>query len=148
MFFRKLFVPKISYVYGVLVLGLACNTPSGHNKTHKDKSQSGIEGATETGSKDDALSLHLNLQPGSKYYYAINNETEMALEVQGKSISNKNESEVGLSYDFGKDSAGNYVLHMHYDKIHIYSKSGDKETELDAANAAATLDPTEKMLGL
>ena len=38
-------------------------------------------------------------------------------------------------------------MKMHYDKIHLYSKTGDKETEFDAANPAATLDPTEKMLG-
>ncbi|HEX6426428.1 MAG TPA: DUF6263 family protein [Niastella sp.] len=146
MFFRKLFVPKISFLYGVLILGLACNTPSGHNKTQKDKSQR--EGSTETDSKDGALSLHLNLQPGSKYYYIINNEYEIALEAGGKNISNKNKSDVDLTYDIQKDSAGNYLLQMHYEKIHLYTKSGDKESEMDADNASATFDPVEKMLGI
>lgn len=106
-----------------------------------------MEGTTGADSKDGALSLHLNLQPGSTYYYTINNEYDIALEAQGKSINNKNKSDVDLTYAIQKDSAGNYLLQMHYEKIHLYTKSGDKESEMDADNAGATFDPVEKMLG-
>ena len=37
---------------------------------------------------------------------------------------------------------------MKYDKIHLYTKKGDTETDLDADNAGLTADPTEKMLGI
>ncbi|AEW03411.1 hypothetical protein A4D02_35995 [Niastella koreensis] len=145
--FKKIFVLKNSYLFGFFILGIACNTPSGHGNTHKDKNQSGIAGTKGADSKDGALSLHLNLQPGSKYYYTINNEYDIALEAQGKSINNKNKSDVDLTYAIQKDSAGNYLLQMHYEKIHLYTKSGDKESEMDADNAGATFDPVEKMLG-
>ncbi|OQP54576.1 hypothetical protein A4H97_21645 [Niastella yeongjuensis] len=148
MLFKSIFVPKTSYLLGILVLGLACNTPSGHGKVRKDKGQGMIGGATGSDNNDDALSLQLNLQPGSKYYYTINNEYDIALEAGGKSINNKNKSDVSLTYDIQKDSAGNYLLQMHYDKIHLYTKAGDKESEMDADNANATFDPVEKMLGV
>jgi len=148
MFFSKLFVPKTSYLLGFLILAIACNAPSGHGKTQKDKSQGGMEGTTGADGKEGALSLHLNLQPGSKYYYTINNEYDIALEAGGKTVNNKNKSDVDLTYAIQKDSAGNYLLQMHYEKIHLFTKSGDKESEMDADNAGATFDPVEKMLGI
>lgn len=96
---------------------------------------------------NNALKLHFNPRTNTSYYYNINNESEIEVEVEGKDVINLNKSTVGVNYAVDKDSAGNFLLNLHYDKIHLYSKNGDKETEIDAGNAASTNDPMEKMLG-
>lgn len=68
------------------------------------------------------------------------------MEVSGKKIDNVNKSQVGARYSVNKDSAGNFLFTMAYDKIHLHAKKEDIETDMDAANAATTEDPTEKML--
>jgi hypothetical protein len=55
---------------------------------------------------------------------------------------------VGFSYAVDKDSAGNFLFTMKYDKIQVHTKTEDTETDLDADNATLTLDPVEKMLGI
>jgi len=122
------------FLFASTLLALSCGTNS-----NKDKKASN-DGIT--------FKPKVNFIPGSRYAYSITNESETGLELNGKKVNVQHKSNVGITYNIKKDSAGNYLLQLHYDNIHLYSKQGDKETELDAANAAATLDPTEKMLGI
>lgn len=97
---------------------------------------------------DKAYKLVLNPAPGASYYYDITTGTNVKMEVDEKKIKQENKTEAGATYTFQKDSTGNFLLTSAYDKIHIYSKKDDEETELDAANASASFDPLEKMLGI
>jgi len=90
--------------------------------------------------------LGLHIKPGSKYYYTIHNETETNLKLNDKKMENKNNSTVGLIYEMIKDTAGGFVLKIMYDSFHIVTKKGDAVTEMDAANAANSFNPVEKML--
>ena|SRR6266536_6201834 len=91
--------------------------------------------------------LGLHIKPGSKYYYSISNETGTKLELNGKKAENINHSTVGFIYETIKDTVERFVLKITYDSFHIVSKNGDAVTEMDAANAANSFHPVEKMLG-
>ncbi len=91
--------------------------------------------------------LRLNPVPGSKYHYDISNESELKFEAGDKKADNQNKSQVGVYYTVSKDSMGDYLFTMVYDKLHLSSKNNDTETEMDADSAGKSLDPVEKMLG-
>ena len=101
-----------------------------------------------SGSDREVYRLRLQPSDGSKYHYDITNITEMNIEAEGKEINNRNKSHVGVNYDISKDSLGDFMFTATYDKIQIHSKNGEQETTLDASNAAATVNPSEKMLGI
>ena len=90
--------------------------------------------------------LHVNPETRSQYYYEINNSSEMELEVDDKTTSTINKAEVGVQYHIDKDSAGNVIITMMHDKIHLYSKTGDKEQDFRADNASVAINPIEKMM--
>jgi len=92
--------------------------------------------------------LQLNPASASSYYYDITSESESELELDDKKTSNENKTTVGVNYSINKDSAGNMLMTMVYDKVHLYTKNGDTETEADAANAAVSINPVERMLGI
>jgi len=104
-----------------------------------DKQFAGQEGTT--------YDLRLKPKAGSTYYYTITNTTDIQIETEEKDIENLNKSTVGLLYAINKDSTGNYLFKMTYDKVHLYTKNGDVETEADGANAKFAMNPVEKMLG-
>jgi len=91
--------------------------------------------------------LRLNPEAGSKYYFDISNESEIKLELNDKKTDNLSRTNVGILYAINKDSAGDFLFNMSYGKIKLYSKKDDIESEMDAGNAASSLDPAEKMLG-
>ena len=97
--------------------------------------------------KDKVYKLQLKPSPGSVYKYEISNETDMNMEVERKEVGALNKYTVELKYTVSTDSLGNYLFTTTYDKIKLYTKSGDKETEMNADNAAVTIDPVEKLLG-
>lgn len=96
---------------------------------------------------DKKYSLQLNPKLNSNYYYDITNASNVTVQADGKEINNKTKTTVGVQYNITKDSAGNFIMGMTYDKIQLYTKKGDAESSYDAANAAASIDPVEKMLG-
>src|SRR5215831_11749744 len=98
--------------------------------------------------KPNVYKLHLNPDKGSQYSYNISNETDMRIEVGDKKIHNQNKTDIDVLYDINKDSAGNFQYTMNYDKLHFFFKDGDKETEMDASEAADSGDPVTKMLGV
>jgi hypothetical protein len=119
----------------VLIIN-ACKTQPNSNRHYSDNDPNKI------------YRLQLNPKAGAQYTYTINKETEFELEVEGKKVDNKRRATMDVTYTIGKDSAGDVVLNMVYDKIHLYTKTGDKETDMDADKAEGSADPSEKMLGL
>ncbi len=120
----------------VLLVAVSC-------KTHPDS-------ARRYEDNDPKKVYHLRLNPtiGSKYTYTITKGSEFELEVDGKKVDNKSQSTMDITYTIGRDSAGNLLMNMAYNKIHLYTKNGDKETEMDADNTETPEDPVEKMLAL
>jgi hypothetical protein len=91
--------------------------------------------------------LQLNPPVGSSYYYDITNESEMEVEIDDKKTGNETKTTTGLSFKIDKDSTGGFSFTMQYDKLKYYSKTGDREVNVDAANATGSFDPIEKTLG-
>ena len=84
--------------------------------------------------------LRLNPPVGSKYHYDISSRSDYKFEVEDKKIDNLSKVSASVSYALDKDSTGDFVIHIRYDKIHVYSKNGEAESDLDAANAANSVD--------
>jgi uncharacterized protein DUF6263 len=117
----------------VLLFTICCKIQPGSDKKNPDS--------------NSIYKLQLHPDIGSKYSYAITNESKTKIETDGKKIELKKKYDVEIHYEISKDSAGLFLINMGYDKIHIYTKNGDTESELDASNSANTTDPVEKMLG-
>src|SRR5438876_2629768 len=66
--------------------------------------------------------LRLNPTPRSKYQYQISNESKLNMEVDSKPIENEKKADVSINYVIDKDSLGDFVLSIAYDKIHVYTK--------------------------
>jgi hypothetical protein len=94
-----------------------------------------------------AFQLRLNPAPGSSYSYDIFSRQDYKFELADKKIDNESKVDASVNYSISKDSAGDFVFLIRYGKVHIYSKNGDDESELDAANAANSGDPVEQLLG-
>ncbi len=95
----------------------------------------------------EKLQPGLHLQAGEKYYYTIINETNTALEVNDQKIKTKKVIEIGIIYNTAKDSAGNILLKLTYDKFHVVLKDKDGEEQvMDAANADVSENLMDKLL--
>jgi hypothetical protein len=128
---------KKSYcIYTALFFIVSCKTGPDSNRDY-DKYD-----------PDKTYKLQLNPSPGSSYYYDITNETEIGIEVDGKDAENINKSNTGIRYKIDKDSSGNFLLTMQFDKIHIYTKNNGTEKKADAGNGIMSVDPVEKMLAM
>jgi hypothetical protein len=97
----------------------------------------------------ESITYHLKFNPdsSSKYHYDIKNTTETEIELENKKIQSINTTTTGMSYVINKDTSGNYIVNITYDKVHLYTKTNDSETEADAENASFPLNPADKMLG-
>lgn len=120
-------------LYVFVLLMTSCKMMSGEDQT--------------IANPENTYNIVLNPEPGLHYNYAVSTNTEMEMEVDDKKINNKNESIVEMNYGIEKDSTGNFVFTLTYDKVHLNIKNGDTETEADMANANFPLNPVEKMLG-
>lgn len=92
--------------------------------------------------------LHLNPVPGSSYYYDISNETSVKVEMEDKKVNNETQTNTSIHYKISKDSTGNFLFAMQYDKIQMHTKTGDNETDAEAGNGSAAINPMDKMLGI
>jgi len=97
--------------------------------------------------KSKIYKLTLNPPKGSTYYFEVNNEYSLKMKVDDKKTENSNKSNFGTYYEISKDTAGNTMITLSYDKIHIRTKNGDNESDMDIANAANSINPVERMLG-
>ena len=99
--------------------------------------------------EDPSEKYILKINPGknSGYKYDITNEAEVELEVEGEVIKMINKTDASMNYKITMDSAGKLIASMQFEKIHIYTKNGPRETELDADNKLSA-DPSVQLLGL
>lgn len=118
-------------LYLSLLLAISCKVRPGSDNTGADK----------------LYKLRFLVTSGAKYTYEISNKTQTHFEVANKKVDNINKSDIDVSYFIDKDSSGNFLITIKYNKVHIYTKNGDNESEMDTENAASSTDPTEKMLG-
>ncbi len=119
----------IAVIFLIIIL-TSCNQPRTHNATDKKY----------------AFALHL--QAGQKFYIGCSNQTNTQLSTNTKEINNTNSIFVGLVYEVLKDSSTNFAIRITYDSLHSYIKNNDDEMEMDAANAANSINPVEKLLGV
>lgn len=122
-------------ILSVLLIAVSCKLVPDSNRNYDEYNP------------DRIYKLQLNPESGSSYYYDISNETEVTLELDKKEVENINKTNVGVIYKVNKDSSGNLIFTTQYDKLTLYSKNGDTETQADASLAATSFNPIEKMLG-
>jgi hypothetical protein len=98
---------------------------------------------------DPSKVYRLMLEPpaGSKYYFKVSSRSDYHFTAGDKKIDNLSKVDAFVYYTFSRDSAGDYVINVQYDKVHVYSKNGDEESDLDAANAGSSGDAVEQLLG-
>lgn len=96
----------------------------------------------------ETYKIGLHPESGSKYQYEIENETSFVAEVEGKEADNVTKTNALIRYTVSKDSIGNFLFAMNYDKISLYTKKGDIENDLNGDKGTAAIDPVEKMLAL
>jgi hypothetical protein len=120
----------------LIIFGLSCKTQPHSSSYYQDN--------------DPKKIYHLRLSPavGSKYAYTTTKESEFTFQGNGKTINNKSRAVIGLVYTIGRDSVGNVLLNITYEKVHLYAKNDEKETQIDADNAETSIDPVERMLGV
>lgn len=136
---------KIYTAVLIVVLFSCTSVPS----SEKDISPGDIKGDVkkETG----ATGIHrfiLNPAVKAVYRYLLNNDSEITMEINGNETTSINNAEAETNYTVNKDSTGNFVFNIRYDKIKIHTKKDDVETDADADNAALSVNPVEKMLGI
>jgi hypothetical protein len=137
---------KSLLIFSCTLFLFSCQPSSKDKKSASKSSNEDLN--TPDNTNNVSYNAHISFNDHSQYVYSIVNETAIELKVNDKTVDVLHKSDVGLIYDVQKDSAGNFVLNLRYDKIYLFTKNGDNEVELDAAHSAATLDPTERMLGL
>ena len=89
--------------------------------------------------------LRIDPLSGSKYQYQISSGSVLNMEVDSKPVENIKKADVTINYGIDKDSLGDFVLNITYDKIHVYTKSNDQVTDINAENANS-VDPMERLL--
>ena len=98
------------------------------------------------GDRSAKYNLQLNLHDTARYYYTITNSTTTSATRNDKEIETTNRSEIGMLYEMTKDSTGNYLLKLTYDKLLITLQNQGGIQIIDAAKGADSPDPVEKVL--
>lgn len=68
------------------------------------------------------------------------------MEFMDKIAESSNKAEVGFRYTVSKDSLGNYVIEITYDKVKVMIDKNGNQQFFDASNGKHSLDPTENAL--
>ena len=90
--------------------------------------------------------LRINPVPGSKYQYQMVNESKVNMTVNNKAVQSAKKTDVTITYAVEKDSADHFLISIIYDKIHIRTKTGDQESDLNSENSDDPGDPMQRML--
>lgn len=98
--------------------------------------------------KTYALNKEKESEVGAKYYFTITNNTETYAEVKSEKVSNTSFSTICFIWEDMYDSAGKQNVKITYDSIYSKMKNGNQEKEINSGNAAYSINPAEKMLGL
>jgi hypothetical protein len=119
----------------ILFFTLSCKTHPSSDRHYTD------------GDESKVYRLRLSPVPATRYHFDITNSSEVKIKVGEKQLDNLSRSTIGAVYKMDRDSAGHLLFSITYDKVHLLLKKDGTETEMDAANAAESYDPVEKMLG-
>jgi hypothetical protein len=128
-------VPNACILISILVLLFSCRSGQ-------------IGGEFEKYDPAKTYKLNLNPTPGSSYQYDISNETETELSIDGNKTENVNKAEMEILYRVDRDTASNLVFSMQYNKIHLYTKNGETETESDADNISLAGSQADRILSI
>lgn len=77
--------------------------------------------------------LKLNPVLDSAYFYDMQTEVKTTMVINEKEIENLNIIEAGIEYIFNRDSLGNLIAKMRYDKFIIKQKDQNGEREINVA---------------
>lgn len=132
----SIWINRLSNFYSLSIIGafLFCNCKA-HLKS--DRSYTG---------DGKVYQLHINPLPGSKYQYQIGNESKVNMTVNNKAVQSAKKTDFTMTYAVEKDSADHFLISITYDKIHIRTKTGDQESDLNSENPDDPGDPMQRML--
>lgn len=100
---------KSFIIFGCTLILFSCK-PSTKSKNATSKSSNAELQSADNGN-NVSYNAHIDFNDNARYEYSIINETATEAEVNGKSVDVLNKSDVGLTYDVQKDSAGIFVLY-------------------------------------
>ncbi len=123
---------KSKCIYLLLLVSLACKMQSGSDAEQYDPTKT--------------FRFRLNPADNAIYQYEVSSESEIEMEIDNKEITTSNNTEAAVTYTIVKDSSGDFVFHIKYDRISIRSRSGDNETVASVSQGSIPLTPIEKML--
>ena len=92
--------------------------------------------------------LGLSPNVGSKYYYEISNESDVTMEIDEKEMETLTNSEIGIHFEIDKDTAGNFLFTMSFDKIKVETNKQGVKTVINADNSYISSNPAERMMGV
>ena len=127
---------KIFFLSTLLSVIYSCSLQSGSNRNY------------DAYDPNKTYKLHLNPTDGSSYYYDISNESSVKMEVEDKKVNNETQTNSSIQYRVTKDSAGDFLFTMQYDKIKMHTKTGDNVTDAEASDESGTINPLDKMLSI
>lgn len=127
---------KIFFFSLLISIVYSCSLQSGSNRNY------------DVYDPNKTYKLHLNPASGSSYYYAISNESSVKMELEDKKVNSETQTNSSLHYKVAKDSTGNFLFTMLYDKIKMHTKTGDNETDAEASDGSGIINPLDKMLSI
>lgn len=104
------------------------------------------KGEQNTSKNMDSIILKSHPEIGTKIQYNTVSETSVTHEIEGEKSNTINKIETGFLYYVLNDTSKNYNLTMQYNHFHVYVKNNEMEKELDAAKAANSYDPADRIL--
>jgi hypothetical protein len=96
------------------------------------------------GQAGEGWTLKFQPREDKSYQYVVINESEVQMipyTVDVKAVTYKNRSEAAVVCQFKKDSNGNYLLQMRYDRMRLIYPGPKGETELDSERSGVSSDP-------
>ncbi|MBX3254194.1 MAG: hypothetical protein KF862_08650 [Chitinophagaceae bacterium] len=129
-----------------IIFFFSCNSTPGTPHTASPRDTAFRQNKEENAGK--AYKFRLDPVDRATYRYALNNNSEITMNVNGNETSSINNAEAVTSYTVNRDSSGDFIFNIRYDKIKIHTQKGGVETNADADNGALSANPVEKMLGI
>lgn len=92
--------------------------------------------------------LRFDPPSGSAYTYHAVNETVYKMKINDQQINTGNITDLQYDYFIQKDTAEVFTISIFFRKIKVITDKDGTKTEADADNAALSVYPIEKMLGM
>ncbi len=95
---------------------------------------------------EKVYTLRLNPPDSASYTYEVSNHSETVMDAGGNDITNTSKTDALIRYDLFRDSSGYFRFTMKFERIGLYSKSGEQETEAQVSNGTIPFSPEEQIL--